>query len=391
LPCSLDEEDPVADALPARPRTPRAVALVAAALLLVAALIVAGARAAVSAAPLPEVPAEELLASVARAAEDPPPVSGEIASSIELGLPDLGAMAGAGASEGLAAVTGDRRLRLWRSEEGLRVAQLTDTAERAFVTNGEEAWLWDSAEASAERIEVPERFSRRAGDAGGDTFDPTAMDPVALAGEALAAADATTEVSVEANGRVAGRDTYRLVVVPRTDQTLVGRVEIDIDAAERLPLHTAVFARDAEAPSVEVAFTRVSFDPIDRGTYDFTPPPGTDVTEHRAGDARHGHRGGDAGGPPAAAVPGLLELERSHPDVRTFGEGWASVVAFPRPPAAAAPEAGAGGDAAALLDQALPFSGPLFSARSVTVDGREWILAGAVGQDTLERAAAALR
>ncbi len=341
-------------------RSPRRrIALLAMALLLVAALLVAGARAAVSASPLPEIGPDELLGSVSEALANPPPISGEIATTLELGLPDLAGLEGDG--EGLAALAGDQRVRLWRSEDGLRVARLDDTAEQAFITNGQDVWLWDSTEVTVQHAALPDDALEK-GRGGG--FDPTAVDPVELAGQALAAVDETTEVSVERAGRVAGRDTYRLLLEPRTEETLIGRIELDVDGEQRIPLRAAIYARDAAAPSLEVAYTSVSFEPIDPATYDFTPPP--DATVSELSGEHEPNLGGSA-------------LGASRPDLRTFGAGWATVVAIP--------DVGTDQSELAAL---LPFSGPLFSARSAEADGRSWILFGPVDQNALDRAAADL-
>ena len=113
----------------ARSSRPRALAVIALAVALIAVLVVASARAAVSASPLPDVSAEDLVASVLETGEDPPPISGEIAASLELGLPDVSAFGPPEAGQdGLAALAGDQRLRLWRSPTALRVAQLGDTS-----------------------------------------------------------------------------------------------------------------------------------------------------------------------------------------------------------------------------------------------------------------------
>lgn len=351
--------------------------LAALAALLVAALLVVGARAAVSAAPLPEIAADELLGSVADALAEPPPISGEVAGTLELGLPDVGF--GPQSGEGLAALAGDQRVRLWRSPDGLRLARLSDTSEQAFITDGETAWFWDSDELSAERADVPEGED----EARDETFDAAGLDPVGLAGEALDAVDDSTEIGVDRSTRVAGRDTYRLVLTPSTPDTLIGRIEMDIDAEQRVPLRTAVFAGDAAAPSVEVAFTSVSFDAIDPATFAFTPPPGATVTERAAED-----QGDELAGLPDGGFGSDFGTDR--PDVRTFGEGWATVVAVPRPAAEPAGEPAPEG-AAGQLEGLLPFTGPLFSVTEVEAGGQQWLLFGAVGQDALDRAAAQLR
>ncbi|MBA3728527.1 MAG: hypothetical protein H0W94_04920 [Actinobacteria bacterium] len=77
--------------------------------------------------------------------------------------------------------------------------------------------------------------------------------------------------------------------------------------------------------------------------------------------------------------------------MRLFGESWATVVALRLPSPELAEGAGAEANAAyALLEQVLPFSGPLFSARLVESGGPEWLLYGAVPQATLAAVASEL-
>jgi len=339
------------------------------------ALVVAGQRVAVSAAPLPEIAADELLASVAQALESPPPVSGEIEASLDLGFPTLPVE---GADHGpLAALSGDQRLRVWRSPDGVRIDVLLPTAERALIVSRDEAWVWNSSTAEAARFPFPEGISHAVPvpPHGGLGHDPSQLDPSAVAAQALAAVDPSTAVSVGRTGRVAGRDTYQLIVEPRTDQTLIGRIELDLDAVERVPLRAAIFSRGAEAPSLEVGYSTVSFAPIDPATFDFTPPPGTTVTERAPGPfggAGHddSHRPGNPG-----------DGQRGRPQV--IGEGWAAVLAIPRSAGTSSSVEG--------LGVALPFSGPLFSARIEDVAGHSYLLVGAVDQSALEAAARSLQ
>lgn len=363
-------------------RPGRLVSVVAMAAVVTLALVLVGQRVAVSATPLPDIAADQLLASVAEALVSPPPVSGEIEASLDLGLPSLPVE---GADQGpLAAFSGDQRLRVWRSEDGLRVAHLLEAAERALIVSRDEAWTWNSSTAEATRIPFPDAMGEgsHGGPLGDPSMGPGQLDPIAIAGQALAAIEDSTAVSVGRTGRVAGRDTYQLIVEPRTAATLIGRIELDLDAAERLPLRAAVFARDAEAPSIEVGYSSVSFAAIDPATFDFTPPPGSTVTERPPG-----HHGDDG---PVPAQPPVLARPSRVPTV--IGEGWATVVAINQI-AEATTENAEGEPVSALeaLGLALPFSGPLFSARIEDVAGHSFLLVGAVDQSTLEAAASSLQ
>jgi len=357
--------------------------LVAAAAVLVVALgglLVAAGRADSQPA-LPEVPADELLASVVDAVRAEPTVSGELSASLDLGLPDL-PVEGLEAEGGLAALAGDRRLRVASSPDGFRVADLRETAERVFVTDFATAWTWNSDTLEATRYSAGERqASAEILPFGAEPDAPLSALP--FTSDGLAALDDSTEVRVVRTAETAGRAVYRLVLDPRTDETLVDRVELDVDAVQRLPLRLAVFSRGAAEPAAEVAWTSVSFDPIDPETFTFTPPPGATVTEggHEPGGPGHGRGRPDSAVPPP--LPGAGE-----PIV--LGDGaWATVVAIPTDGPIEVPE-GEATDGPALPADLLPYSGPLLSAREAEVDGQTYLLVGAVPQSSLEAAVAEL-
>ena len=148
--------------------------------------------------------------------------------------------------------------------------------------------------------------------------------------------------------------------------TLIGRIDVAIDAETRLPLRFQVFPRESDAAAIEAGFTSVSFEPIDPSMFSFTPPPGTTV--HQAADviAHLRAAAGNDGTPPVS-------------DPRVFGRGFDLRVAVrldvPLPAAAG---------------QLLPYAGPLVSAITVERDGQTWLLVGPVSVATLEEDAATL-
>lgn len=366
-------------------RVARTATATLAALLLVAGVLLLSAGRADSQPPLPPIAAADLLVSVRAAAEEPPPVSGEVAATLSLGLPEVefeGAEEEFGAASELA---GDKRLRVWRSDDGLRVAELRDSSERALITDGETVWTWDSTDLTVTQTPLPEGL-------GHDRPLPEqAADPLEVARQALAAVDGSTDVTVERTSVVAGRDAYRLVLTPRTDDTLVGRVELDVDAEERVPLRAAVYARGATEPALEAGYQAVSFAPIDPATFTFVPPPGATVTEEPLPEPPTGAEREAFGQRYAEEFAGAEQAGEGAPEPQVLGEGWTSVVAVPTDGAIGAAADGAEDDAAAQqLTGLLPFSGPLFSARTATVDGQEYLLFGAVPQEGLQAAATGL-
>ncbi len=346
------------------------------AVLAVAAVLSTGAAIAATRAPvrpsLAPVTPEALLASVIRAGGERHPVSGMLASHVALGLPSLpdegqGQTTG-GLAEILSYVNGDHRVRAWQSRDGVRIAELLPSAEISYTLNRREAWVWDSDQFTAYRFgPIPAGMNPL------DTGPSAALSMLnldSLARSILAAVAPTTAVSVGEPIRVAGRDAYALVLTPRTPDTLVGRIELDVDASTRIPLRAAVYARGAGDPALSIGYTRVSFAPIDPATYDFTPPTGAKVERVGAGRIGDRQRSG---------------LRYGVSDVRTFGTAWSSVLAI-RTSASSRSVASGGVDVASLL----PISGPLFSVRMVERGDHAWLLIGAVPQSRLAAVGAGL-
>jgi hypothetical protein len=350
------------------PRRVRPPAVLVGGILLLVGVVTAVAARASSPPDLPAIGADRLVASVVRALADRPPVSGKLLSHVDLGLPSLPDEGPHAPSGGPAAVlgyvNGDHRVRIWSSEDGVRLAELLPMGELDYFLSRREAWFWNSESFTAYHAgPFPAELPLDA--------DPTTLfdlvDPLELARRSLAALSATTEVRVGTPTRVAGRACYALTLRPRSPETLVGRVEIDIDAEHRVPLRSAVFARGAGKPALSVGFTAVGFGPIDPRTYDFRPPGGARVERPTSNADEH------AFGPDQ---PGSHDPSRH---ARVFGDGWGSMLALRTP----SPNRLRGnGDGVDLL-QFLPFSGPLFSIRLVGRGDHGWLLVGAVPQSRL--------
>jgi outer membrane lipoprotein-sorting protein len=342
--------------------------------------------------------AEELLVALAQPSATA--VSGTVVTSADLGLPDLpmGMMPSSGP---MALASGENTLRVWTDgPDRQRLALIESAAETTVVRNGQEAWVWSSANATADRYVLPE------GD--GATGLPDASElppgvklpstPQEAAALALAAIDPTTEVTTSAVGTVAGRDAYELTLTPRDPQTLVARVTLSMDAQTTVPLRVRVYSTSMADPAFEVGFRSVDYSTPDPSLFEFTPPPGATVTEHDVAD-RDGQ-----------GTDGTADRPRG-PEPTVVGEGWSTVVISELPVDSLADLAEAGmrsstddgdrgGDPAATalaLIEALPaesgewgtgrvLRGTLFSA-ILTDDGR--VAIGAVSPEALGAALAA--
>jgi hypothetical protein len=318
---------------------------------------------------LPPVSPDRLAAESAAALAGDPTFSGTVRIHFDLGVPNLGDSDLPGVGP-LGALLGDHTVRVWRSPFGARLALVEPTTERDFYLGRDGGWTWDFASLTATRVAPP---GIRTGLFPLDLL----VGPEDFQG-LLDGLRPTTRVVVDHGLRVAGRAAYPLALEPRTPGTLVGRVEIDVDAERHLPLALRVFPRGSPGrAALEVGFTSIGFGSIDSHAFDFSPPPGAVVARSEAASSPLGLLGALGFGIVGASrLPGVEE-------VRTFGHDWAGVVAVRF----------AGAESSGLLDlgSLLPVSGPLLSARLFERPGRFWLLAGAVPQSTLARVERLLR
>jgi hypothetical protein len=338
---------------------------------LVAALVLAGVSAGIAAVdPNPSLRpmgVEQLINSTVRALAQDPPLSGQLLSHVDLGIPSLPAQAPQSdqAQERLfEAINGDHRFRYWNSPDGVRISELLPTAELSFIarrsSGSAEAWAWDSRSFTALHLGP-------APVAGELPPSPAALfDPLQATGQILSAVAPTTAISLAPPATVAGRDAYVLRIEPRTPETLIGRLEVSVDAERRIPLRVEVFARGAGKPALSLGYTSIHFGAVDVSVFRFEPPPGAKVTEVQPPSEGHA----------ATGAPGASENASEY--VRTFGTAWTTVVAYRLPPQALQP-AGGQFDLGSLL----PFDGTLFSARLVERPGGPWLMVGAVPQSRL--------
>ncbi|MFE4725768.1 outer membrane lipoprotein carrier protein LolA [Microbacterium sp. NPDC056736] len=302
----------------------------------IAAPIVVGAAvlvpmAASGAVDLPDKSVAELIAFASASEVDA--LSGTIEQSSELGLPDLAGLTGgprerddgpraAEVDDLIALVTGSHTANVYLDGDQARLQVLDQLGERNVYVDHDagEAWFVDSESQTATRLALPAGASPGAGDAGRALPTPDRM-----LDEALARLDATTEVTVGTDARVAGREVYELLIVPRTEDTLVGEVRFAIDGQNGAALAASVTARGASAPAFEIAFTRIDFSAPAPDTFAFEPGADMVVVEKdltRPDDAEHE---GDA--------------EKGDAAPAVIGEGWATVVALTAADGSGVPQA----------------------------------------------------
>lgn len=228
---------------------------------------------------LPVITAQDLLAKVQSAKVDG--LTGTVRSTTNLGLP---ALPGAGHDGGSGTVTGtitglltgDHTARVaFAGPNKAKVSLLDNMAERVWTSDGTTAWAYDSDKREATKLNIP------AGSAKPEATPEKSYDPQAVAKQFLAAIDPTTQVQVTGTETVAGRDAYKLRLVPKTDKTTVGSVTLAVDSKNWVPLQVTVMPRTGTDPAVQLGFSAVSFNVPAASTFAFTPPSGTKVTDQK--------------------------------------------------------------------------------------------------------------
>ncbi|MGW1889292.1 LolA family protein [Streptomyces sp. NPDC002004] len=370
---------------------------------------------------LPKITAQELIEKIAKS--DVQQVSGTVKVSTDLGLPNLGGLAGGftppggkGGDHGSSADPQAKLMELASGTHTLRVAAdgpdkqklsiLDDSAEYSIIHNGADMWAYDSASNEAYHAKDPASGERAHKESPKGLPKDVPATPKEFADEVLKAADDTTSVTVDGTAHVAGRDAYKLLVKPKQSGTTVGAITVAVDAKTGTPLKFTLTPSSGGAAVVDAGFTTVDFGKPAASTFRFTPPKGTKVTEADGPGARgKGHEHGDFGkfhDPASGKVPGKGAGDGEHGDTKVIGKGWNSIAVLEAPGGKGLPSAKSGDtppeaqkfmDALGAQVHGKFGSGTVFSTRLinalVTDDGKVYV--GAVTKDALVKAANAAK
>lgn len=319
-----------------------------------AAIALTGGRLAVAGDDLAPRTAAELLADLQRARLDQ--LSGTVVQTADLGLPSLpiaGPKGTASLDGALAQVfslaSGSHTWRVWYGgQDRQRLALITSLGESDVIHNGQDLWLWSSSERSASHLKLPADPAAKARTAAAATGLP--RTPEEAARLAIEAIDPTTRAEVGPAVQVAGRTAYELLLTPKDGTTLVRQVRVAVDGERKLPLRVQVYSTKLATPAVEVGFTSIDFSAPEARQFEFTPPPGTTVTQVSAEQLVS--MAGD-GKPPATAGADVTRA------VRFAGAGWSRVLVAKLPDGQAVPTAPATGATGERRGSADPMAGLL--------------------------------
>jgi outer membrane lipoprotein-sorting protein len=237
-----------------------------------------------------------------------PPLTGTVVETTSLGLPQLPNTGNPASLSSL--LTGSHTLKVYyQNPQHFRLSVPQTMSETDVIRNGNTVWLWDSNQNSVTEFTAPPGHAA-------EKKLPTGpvLTPQQAANAILKAVGKTTTVGVQSNVMVAGDPAYQLTLAPKDHRSLIGRVQIAVDAKYGMPLRVQVFAKGAASPAFQVGYTALSFTAPAAANLAFTPPPGAKVDKANLG----AHAGQQSGQLPTGSGFG------------SYGKGWLTVVSLPQ-------------------------------------------------------------
>jgi len=249
-------------------------------------------------------------------------------------------------------IAGTHKVRIYASEDGMRVQILDPMSQRDLIVNQDEFWICDARNATAMTgtfdMEVSEADKAEAMEKAQAAIDDYAAqiqldisNPEAVADYLMAQIGETTEVSVGKDHLVAGRTAYQLIAQPNAENSLIESVVISVDSETGMALDVKVYSIEQETPAFHVGFESISFETPDASLFSFTPPPGTTVEEFEVPAEleaelealKSEYENKEFTNEDNAAMRAELEARYADtPKPELIGEGWESVIYLPAMP-----------------------------------------------------------
>jgi outer membrane lipoprotein-sorting protein len=195
--------------------------------------------------------------------------------------------------------------RLWLGDgHKLRLELQTDNGDAQIVSDGVDAWVYDSGSHTVYRGKLPQEKPADKADSG---KVPTLADVQTRLTELAKTADLSRAIP----GNVAGRPAYEVRISPKHDGGLLGAGALAWDAAKGVPLRAAVYAQGSNTPVLELKAEHIKFGKVPASAFAVSPPAdakvvNVDVPSGGPGDPKHGQGGEQAVtgvGPVSKAVP----------------------------------------------------------------------------------------
>ncbi len=196
--------------------------------------------------------------------------------------------------------------RLWLGDgHKLRLELQTDNGDAQIVSDGVNAWVYDSGSHTVYRGKLPQD-KKPADKADGK------LPTLAEVQKSLTELAKTADLSRATPGNVAGRPAYTVRISPKHDGGLLGAGALAWDAAKGVPLRAAVYAQGSNTPVLELKAEHIGYGKVPASAFAVSPPAdakvvNVDVPSGAPADAKHERAGGERAvtgvGPVSKAVP----------------------------------------------------------------------------------------
>jgi outer membrane lipoprotein-sorting protein len=196
--------------------------------------------------------------------------------------------------------------RLWLGDgHRLRLELQTDNGDAQIVSDGVDAWVYDSGSHTVYRGKLPQDMQPA------DKADGK-LPTLAEVQKGLNELAKTADLSRATPGNVAGRPAYTVRISPKHDGGLLGAGALAWDAAKGVPLRAAVYAQGSNTPVLELKAEHIRYGKVPASAFAVSPPADAkvvdvDVPSGAPADAKHERAGGERAvtgvGPVSKAVP----------------------------------------------------------------------------------------
>ena len=203
--------------------------------------------------------------------------------------------------------------RLWLGDgRKLRLELQSDNGDAQIVSDGVNAWVYDSGSHTVYKGKLPQ--DKQGGASGKAEKAPTLADVQKGINDLAKSADLSRAIP----GDIAGRPAYTVQISPKHDGGLLGAGELAWDAAKGVPLRAAVYAQGSSTPVLELKADDISYGKVPAKDFAVSPPAdakvvNVDVPSSPAAGAKHERPGQDKAVNGAGAVSKAVPFKLSAP------------------------------------------------------------------------------
>ena len=208
--------------------------------------------------------------------------SGTVVETSGLGLPSslVNQLSGGSTSSGLSglltqALTSGVTANFWTDHSSsLRVQVPSSSGEFDVYASAGSVWEWDSATNTATNVKLPTGTQATSGTTSTTSTPPS---PSTIADALLSHLPAGATVTVDSPQYVAGQAAYVLNLAPNDSSSLIGSVQIAVDASTGNVLGVWITPTGSSSVAFSVAYSAVSFTAPSSSVFSFTVPNGATV------------------------------------------------------------------------------------------------------------------